>query len=856
VIRPTNKTSPFPDDNVIVCIALIAMLTMPLRSDAEAIDLMRFSRIGDDAKIELELTCEMRQEGFRSSADGTSWTVDVDLGMDCRLPLRNTRNEIHRPPGGRLADLTGIRFDRQGMRNATIELRFENAVDVTVSQTANRYMLTVDVQRNVAAPVAALPAAAPPAPVPVVPPSRPQPDGRISRRVNNDVPEVRNRFVIRLAVLTDDRSAVTDILPDYQDRAIYTQNIEVGGREWIELKLGFFDTEEEARRTIAALPPQFDSAWITVASPDEQQYAWQERMNAPGAAPIAATSPARVAEGPALRPAPTLTPGEVAVMLTDARDALVRRDYATSIGLYERLLEEPGGEHRQVAREFLGVARERLGEPDAAAAEYRAWLQEFPDGEQADRVRQRLAAVAPPMPIASGSPGVRIAAADPPRWEYYADLSQYYLRGVNMAATSEPDFIAQSALLSQSNLYVRHRGDRFDLIGRGNLGYLHDFRNGGEKQALVSNAYVDITDTRHDINARVGRQRQLVGGVLGLFDGAHVSYRVKPDVTAAVTLGYPIDSPRYRATGDHTLMGASVTFDNVIEAWDVTVFANQQRVDGILDRQAVGMEAQYQSRNFVVVGLLDYDASYNVINTALASGTWRVNDRLTVYGRARGGAAPFLTTRNAIIGQPVNTVRELFGTYSEGQIRRLARNRTADERAASGGVSLALTERLQLKAETSYLEYSATVASGGVDALPGSGPRLSWGGHLQGSGYFKAGNIFLVGYRHDETQSIDTNTAWFDIRYPVSERLRLQTRLSASLRVANQDAAGDIEHLMISPMVRLQYASERRWRIDFEAGSQWSNHEFPTALQPPLITDGDFEHSDYYLQLGYTVDFE
>ena len=227
-----------------------------------------------------------------------------------------------------------------------------------------------------------------------------------------------------------------------------------------------------------------------------------------------------------------------------------------------------------------------------------------------------------------------------------------------------------------------------------------------------------------------------------------------------------------------------------------------------------------------------------------------------MYGRARGGAAPFLTTRNAIIGQQVNTVRELFDTYSEGQIRRLARNRTADERAASGGLSLALTERLQFKAETSYLEYSATVASGGVDATPASGPRLSWGGHLQGSGYFKAGNIFLVGYRHDETQSIDTDTAWFDIRYPVSERLRLQTRLSASLRVSDQNAAGDIEHLVFNPMVRLQYASDRRWRIDLEAGSQWSNHEFPTALQPPLITDGDIEHSDYYLQLGYTVDFE
>jgi len=158
----TGNAAPFSVLRVIVCPALIIMLAVPLRGEAEAIDLMRFSRIGDDATIELELTCEMRQEGFRRNAEGTTWTVDIDLGMDCRLPLRNTRNEIHRPPGGRLADLTGIRFDRSGMSSATIELRFRSAVDVTVTQTANRYLLTVDVQKNIVGPVVAAPAPASP----------------------------------------------------------------------------------------------------------------------------------------------------------------------------------------------------------------------------------------------------------------------------------------------------------------------------------------------------------------------------------------------------------------------------------------------------------------------------------------------------------------------------------------------------------------------------------------------------------------------------------------------------------------------------------------------------------------------
>ena len=838
-------------------LVLTALLSWPNRGDAEAIDLMRFSRIGDDAKIELELGCKMQQEGFHGEAGGLTWTVDLDLGMDCRLPLRNTRNELHRPPGGRLADLAGINFERRGMRDATIVLSFENAVDVSVVQTANHYMLTFEVRKNVVAPIVTARPEPPSVPA-AVPDPTPAADGRVSRRIDNSPPVIRNRFVIRLAVLTEELTTVPDSLRSYSDQTLYTQNIEVGGRAWIELKLGFFDSEAEARRMVTALTAEFDDAWITVANPEEQQYGARHRINGaePAREPLA--PPAPVAVGPPQRAMPSLSPDEVDVMLADARDALVRRDFETSISLYLRLLEEPTRDHRRTAREFLGVARAKQGEPDAAAAEFRAYLEEFPHGEQSDRVRQRLAVVAPPSP-ANVSPGLAdraVAAVERPEWEYYAGVSQYYLRGVNMAGNSDPNFVAQSALLTQANLYVRHRGDRYDIIGRATPGYLYDFLGNGDSQALVSTAYLDVTDTDHEIHARIGRQRQLSGGVLGLFDGAHVSYQWKPDWTVAFTAGFPIDSPRYLASSDHTLYGASVTVDNFVDAWDVTIFANTQRVDGILDRQAVGLETQYQSRNLVVVGLLDYDASYNIINTMLGSATWRVNDRLTMYGRARGGAAPFLTTRNAIIGQPVNTVRELFDTYSEGQIRRLARNRTADERAASAGLSLAVTERLQLKAETSYLEYSATVASGGVAAIPASGPRYSWGGHLQGSGYVKPGTVFLAGYRHDETKSIDTDTAWFDLRYPLGERLRLQTRLSTSLRVADQNVDGDVEQWVINPMVRVQYTSESRWQIDFEAGSQWSNQEFPLSLQPPLITDGDIAHSDYYLQLGYTVDFE
>ena len=61
----------------------LILVALPLRSEAEAIDLMRFSRIGDDARIEIELGCEMQQGDFRGTADGL---ISIAGGEPVQLP--------------------------------------------------------------------------------------------------------------------------------------------------------------------------------------------------------------------------------------------------------------------------------------------------------------------------------------------------------------------------------------------------------------------------------------------------------------------------------------------------------------------------------------------------------------------------------------------------------------------------------------------------------------------------------------------------------------------------------------------------------------------------------------------------
>lgn len=854
---------------LIFCVALASVtFSSPVR--AEALGEIRVSRVGSKATMDIEFACALRYIDHQQQSAGTELRIQLATGMDCRLPLRDVSGDLRRPRSGRLANVSEVEFLKSGASVATLVVRFDGSYRPEVAQSANEYLLTINVDTDVRR--------EPEEPEPTV---DDVPDTIVAATVSDVIPTRRtdlaaatgpNAYVIRIT----DNGSVEDVnnpsLQPYSSKVLYTNQITVGERQWQELKLGFFDTEAEARQVLLDVRSSYPGAWITVASPAEQLSAQQTQVDWPAANEVvdAPPDPPAIAASPQINDTPSIPAEQITVMLTEARGALLARDYATSISVYEQLLAEPGAEHRRQAREFLGVARQKNGEPEQARAEFQAYLDEFPDGAESQRVQQRLATLSvnegnqlstPAVAdrdtgdtvIESGSP---VRRQGPAGWEFFGSASQYYLRGVNLSEGSYDDLVAQSAMLSQAHIVAERRGERFDLLARANLGYLYDLENSGtDEQTLVSYAYLDIDDTKTDVGLRIGRQQQLTSGVLSRFDGLHASYQYRPDITVNITAGLPVDSSRYRASGDRYSYGASVDINNIVGDWDLSVFANRQTVDGILDRQAIGAEALFQGDNMTVVALLDYDASFNVINTLLINGTWRIHDRLTLHGRARGGVSPYLTTRNALIGQTTNTVRELLDTYSEGQVRRLARDRTADELFASGGLSAALTPRLQARVDVSYVEYSETVASGGVAAFQETGPQYTYGGHLQGSGYLKPGQITQLGYRHNETRNVDRDTVWLDVRYPFGEKFRVQARLSYANRVANQNPAGDIDNWVASPLLRVVYSGNRNYRIELEAGGQWSEQEYPLALAPPQLNDRTLEQRDYYVQLGYILDF-
>ena len=79
--------------------------------------------------------------------------------------------------------------------------------------------------------------------------------------------------------------------------------------------------------------------------------------------------------------------------MEEARQKMTSEDYAGAIRIYTKVSQSAENRYSQDALEFLGLARERKAQLAQAKLVYRDYLERYPDGEGAERVRQRLLAL-------------------------------------------------------------------------------------------------------------------------------------------------------------------------------------------------------------------------------------------------------------------------------------------------------------------------------------------------------------------------------------------------------------------------------------------------------------------------------
>lgn len=750
-----------------------------------------------------QLRCSARYLGQRPQERGTSVTIRLRLGPDCG-PAGAAQPTERAPSGGGSSIIRGVRIEQliPGEAELTVDWTGEHNFVVTPTTDARGIRLRIlDVFT------------APRAAVSVAP-----------------LDEVLSGYAINL------ESATTPFSPAAIEAAsatlktpLHVSTVELAGTTWYRLRAGPISRRADAQRLLLVAREQFPRAWLGVA--DEPAAAEVEL-------PPSTVLATRIASDPAL-PA-----NQLDALLADARRAVSKRDLPRAIELLTKLTRQPEFDGRARAQEMLGLARERSGQLAHAKGEYEEYLRRYPRGDAAARIRSRLRTLAGAHRV--GRNGMLIGAGDAEHaWRISGGASQLYRWERSELATTQSDSQRQdqNALYTDADLIGRRRGDRFDFVSRLSAGYAHDMlADGPGNQTRVSSAFLELNDRSLGVAARLGRQSRNSGGLLGTFDGLFGSYQLRPRIAVNAAVGFPVESTRESPQTGRRFVGLSAEFGPFADQLDLGTFAVAQQIGGETDRQAFGVEARYFVPGRTLLAMVDYDAHYQELNSAVLTGSMQLPARWMASFSAEHRRAPVLTTRNALIGQPVRTLDELLGIYSPDEIEQLARDRTSLSDLFSLSLSRPLGERYQFSFEAYGSRFAETVASGNVAATPASGLESTIQLQLTANSLAQANDLWVLSARYQDGALATIQSLALAARMPVGGAWRLGPRLRLDRRRSVVDAATETLYV---PTLRIDYQRGRAW-LECEAGAEFGARQ---------LTTDDENSRRFYFGLGYRLNF-
>jgi len=664
-------------------------------------------------------------------------------------------------------------------------------------------------------------------------------------------PQPAKRYAVVLDTFpTGDVSGAKPVPSEFGDYAVFVRKVVSNGMTRHQLVLGYFPSEAAAQRARQRLRTRFANAEvIDVSVPTQAPVTAKSVPVAPAAAP-AGPQPAQATTQPSVA-AQTTAPASVeekaAALMAQGRSAMERGDNTAAIDALNQLLFLPPNRQSQAAQELVGVARERAGEANKARAEYELYLRLYPQGEGAERVRQRLAALQA-RPEAEGE-APAIARSRPLLRTVTGSVSQYYYDGTTKqnSAFNTPTTVDRSTLTSKDlsslvtnvDLNARYRNDRGDtrLVFRDTNQI--SFLSSNPNTNRVNAAYLDYRGLRTPVLFRAGRQTAVSGGVNGRFDGVSAGWAFTPQWQLRVVGGapaeYDVDSTRY-------FYGLNLEAQGLADRWSGDVFVINQMVDGITDRRAVGGELRYFDPRRTVYALLDYDVSYKTLNIAMLQGSWQSPDQTTLNVLVDRRKAPTLTTTNAVIGQPTTSIETLLQTLSEEEVRRRARAVTADVTQVLVSLTKPLTSRWQVGADFRLVNVGALPAVDDLPATPATGNIYGYTAQLIGNNLYSNRdiNVFNATY-----QTGPTFHGVF-VSYSNVTALNQKWTLEPSIRLYTQRDDLGVTLNRISPTLRLSYRL-REW------AALESEYTFEKSRTKSATQVDDLEQ--HFFSVGYRLDF-
>ena len=548
---------------------------------------------------------------------------------------------------------------------------------------------------------------------------------------------------------------------------------------------------------------------------------------------------------------------------TVAEDAVANGQYDAASDALDRILAQRDSPYAPRALELSGMIHERRGERGPARLRYEEYLRRFSDTSGTDRVRQRLAALG-----REGGGGSAKPSGNGRVWRttFSGGLSQFYSRDTsrNMFIDARrPDPIEEvdrrvniDQLLTAIDVNLAATDGETRIGARAAGSYTLDWRPvtlvgssrsvGGDTRR-ISALYIDAQHYRLDLSARIGRQTLFGSGVFGRFDGIRAGWELKPSLTLHAQAGRPVFSTRTdRTEHDRRFYGFTLGYAPRDKPLELNAYWFDQKSHGLTDRQAVGLEARHTTPSVALWGLVDVDVRFGKLSHAFLNATAPLPDGGSLGVQVDQQYYPSLALTNSVIGQPVPRLAELKQLFTRATLEKLARDRSARTRSMSLFYTRPLTPKWQANLDLILSRTGGTPASGGIEAVAGSGIEYYLGAQMTGNGIIKGGDTLIFGLRHARTARFNILSLDSAARFPVGP-VRVEPRFRIARRT---DRFGPGHQNAYRPSLRITYAASPTVALDAEIGFTFLNQRWSDAAFV-----GKSEERATIFNIGYRLSF-
>ncbi|MCW8935705.1 MAG: hypothetical protein OQK98_13345 [Gammaproteobacteria bacterium] len=603
----------------------------------------------------------------------------------------------------------------------------------------------------------------------------------------------------------------------FSGRSFYIEKIKriSGVRE--RLNLGFFSNREQAMSMQKKARKIYPGAWIIKTPPNATKSIIYTAPVSIKKSKIKPLSDKTLKQGKAT----SLREKQLDKLMLRAKTDFKNKKYSSAIRYLKALVNTNSNKYSEEALELLGLTRQRKGQKTHALANYEQYLKLYPDSQGSDRVRQRLAGL---LTAASG-PRKKIkmeTTLKESKINTHGSLSQFY-----RSNTAKIDNTQSIKTLSQLNTFIdittQHRSSNFDHQYQFTSDHIYDFiKDDDNSEFRFIETYYELSYRKTGSSGRLGRQTLRIGGLLNRFDGISAGYQFTADMRFNIHAGHPVEIDNKSSINtDKTFYGLTYETGTFLNNWNMNLFYFDQKYNDFNDRSSIGTEVYYRDIKKSLFGMIDYNLLYDEINILQLNANILMDQGRTAHINAFMRKAPVLSSSNALIGRQETSLDALINTLNIEQIYQLAEDRTANSQTITAGGSQRLNLKYQLTADLTLSKTDATIASGGVAAIPGTGTDYFIGTQLVGNNLLIKRDTGVLGIRYSNTEPSKVISLIANSRFPINRDWRINPRLQFDIR----NLIGSRSQNKVRAIIRTDYTYINKVRFDFEIGYDQTDEE-------------------------------